>query len=40
MSDPQRPEDYGRYQPDQQPYQQPYQPPHQPYQIQYQGTPG
>lgn len=40
MSDPQRPEDYGRYQPDQQPYQQPYQPPYQPYQIQYQGTPG
>lgn len=33
MSDPQRPEDYSRYQPPQSPYQQPYQ-------IQYQGTPG
>ncbi|ACL25155.1 hypothetical protein [Chloroflexus aggregans] len=36
MSDPQRPEDYGRYRPDQQSYQQPYQP----YQVQYQSPPG
>lgn len=39
MSDPQRPEDYGRYRPDQQSYQQPQIPPYQPYQIQYQNPP-
>lgn len=36
MNDPQRPEEYGSYQPGQPPYQHPYQP----YQLQYQQVPG
>lgn len=37
MNDPQRPEEYGSYQPGQPPYQ---QQPYQPYQLQYQQVPG